>query len=89
VRVYDTVARIGGEEFAVILIGAGEAEGLALAERIRAAVAGAPCGGLEVTVSLGCSGWRPGDAPDELLRRADEALYAAKHAGRNRVAAAA
>lgn len=89
VRRYDMVARVGGEEFTVLLIGIGTEEGAGLAERIRGAIADAPCGGVRVTASIGCAGWRPGDTPEALVKRADEALYAAKAAGRNRVVAAA
>lgn len=88
VRRYDMVARVGGEEFTVLLIGIGVDEGAGLAERIRGGIAGSPCGGVAVTASIGCAGWAPGDTPDELLKRADEALYAAKAAGRNRVVTA-
>jgi diguanylate cyclase (GGDEF)-like protein len=87
VRRYDMVARVGGEEFTVLLIGIGAEEGACLAERIRGAIADSPCGGIPVTASVGVAAWRPGDTPDALLKRADEALYAAKGAGRNRVVA--
>jgi len=56
------------------------------AERMRAEVAAAPTP-VPVTVSIGLATW-DGEAPEELLHRADEALYAAKSAGRDRVAAA-
>lgn len=83
----DTPARIGGEEFAVLLLtdlpGA-----LRAAERIRAAMAGrgdiAPGIG-HVTVSIGVARHLDGEDGATLLRRADEALYRAKNAGRNRV----
>lgn len=89
-RVYDTVARIGGEEFLVIMPGADEAEGLAAAERIREAVArrtaGVEAAACCVTVSAGVAARAPGKAesPGDLLRRADRALYRAKDAGRDR-----
>ena len=97
-RKSDLAARYGGEEFAVLLIGAGLAEGLELAERIRRAMAEqpSPAGGrtLAVTVSVGVAEVRRsqefGEADlDDLLARADAALYAAKAAGRNRVMAEA
>jgi len=89
----DLVARIGGEEFAALLPGAGLAEAIEVAERLRLRVAGAPVvvrGGdaLAVTVSLGCAALGPEDEePVGLLARADARLYAAKGAGRNRVMA--
>ena len=96
VRKSDLAARYGGEEFAVLLIGAGLAEGLELAERIRRAMAEhpSPAAGrtLAVTVSVGVAEARItktfGEADlDDLLARADAAMYAAKAAGRNRVMA--
>lgn len=80
--------RYGGEEFAV-MIDADEAAGLALAERLRAAVANADFDDIRMTVSIGVATWhaRQGSV-DAALSRADEALYAAKAAGRNRVACA-
>src|SRR5215475_13323926 len=84
------VARLGGEEFAVILE-AGMMTALEIAERLRADIAAfvfdTPKGPLTFTSSFGVSEWREGDDLDELLRRADIALYAAKAAGRNRVVA--
>lgn len=84
------VARLGGEEFAVILE-ADMTAALEIAERLRDDIAAfvfdTPKGELTVTSSFGVSEWRDGDDLDELLRRADIALYAAKAAGRNRVVA--
>jgi len=84
------VGRLGGEEFAVILE-ADMAAALEIAERLRADIASyefdTPKGPLAVTCSFGVSEWRDGDNVDEMLRRADIALYAAKAAGRNRVVA--
>lgn len=92
VRGADLAARIGGEEFAAILVGAGPAEARAAAERVRAAVARAPVrlpGGVEIalTVSVGVASLRAegGDDAAALLRRADEALRTAKRSGRDRV----
>jgi two-component system cell cycle response regulator len=94
VRRYDAVGRYGGEEFLMVLPGCELAAGLALAERVRAAI-DAECfqaGDVEIrlTCSLGAAGAIPPEIPhaDDLVRRADAALYRAKHQGRNRVEAA-
>jgi diguanylate cyclase (GGDEF)-like protein len=99
VRGNDLLARVGGEEFAVLAVEAAVAEASQLAERLRAAVeqAGPISVGrtaLAVTVSVGVSVvWpRPGDllkVPERLLAGADDALYRAKRNGRNRVEVAA
>jgi diguanylate cyclase (GGDEF)-like protein len=84
VRSSDTVARLGGEEFAWLLPGAGPDEALAAAERLRRDVAEVPLGNLgRVTISAGAAALRADEGGAGLLRRADEALYAAKRAGRN------
>lgn len=89
-RGYDTVARIGGEEFLVILPGASEAEAMSAAERIRDAVVrrtGAVAGvESPVTASAGVAARLQGEheSAGDLLRRADRALYRAKDAGRDR-----
>lgn len=88
VREMDLVARIGGEEFAILLPSTNLPDGLRVAQRLRAAVADSP---LEIapgqtgklTISIGITPVRPGDHPQLLLRRADQALYTAKRAGRN------
>lgn len=92
VRKIDIVARYGGEEFAIILLNTGAREAHALAERIRKSVEGL-CPIVQgtpqkVTISLGIAVY-PEDARDRqmLIRRADEALYAAKQGGRNRTCA--
>jgi diguanylate cyclase (GGDEF)-like protein len=93
VRVGDTIARYGGEEFVLIAPGADTAEAVAVAERVRAAVAEAsavaPDGGghaVPITVSAGVASLL-GDELDghALFRAADSALLAAKRAGRDRV----
>jgi diguanylate cyclase (GGDEF)-like protein len=89
----DVAARIGGEEFAVLLPGAGMRAALKVAERIRQELAGmallhpAPGCGPQVTVSVGCAQRQPSmAAATNLIAAADSALYAAKRGGRDRVA---
>ncbi|MCW2500451.1 MAG: GGDEF/response regulator receiver domain protein, partial [Frankiales bacterium] len=83
-RDFDTPARYGGEEFAVILPGCGPDEAHDIAERLRLSVSAAPSL-VPITASAGVATYpsHAGDA-DTLVRAADEALYASKHAGRNR-----
>ena len=89
VRASDFVARYGGEEFCVLLPETSLVEGIALAERLRETVAASDIRYLElttrITISAGIAASRAGDGPDDILRRADEALYRAKAGGRNRV----
>jgi diguanylate cyclase (GGDEF)-like protein len=86
----DFAARYGGEEFVVILEDTLLDGALSVAERIRCAVLDeripAPNGGI-LSVSAGIAAREPGESAAELLGRADAALYDAKNAGRNRVAA--
>ena len=88
-RPYDTVSRYGGEEFAVVLSGTDVQAAKERAEDIRAAIERAPISGVEATIttSIGVAPYR-GGSPMELLRAADDALYEAKRAGRNRVGVA-
>jgi|GEM_PF-1788773 len=86
-RAEDLPGRLGGDEFSVLLPGIELGGGGGLAERARAAVRS--CEALKqrgVTVSGGVVQWSPGQLPDDLLRRADEALYAAKRVGGDAVA---
>jgi diguanylate cyclase (GGDEF)-like protein len=84
-RAFDSVYRLGGEEFAVLLAGGGIGEAARVAERIWDAVQSAPIDGLPVTVSCGIAVSAPNEAFDfeAVLARADDALYLAKHGGRN------
>jgi two-component system cell cycle response regulator len=86
------VGRLGGEEFALVLEGRTLAEALdcaeALRERLSRIEINGSAGLVTLTCSFGVSEWEPGDTIDQLLKRADIALYAAKVRGRNRVVAA-
>jgi diguanylate cyclase (GGDEF)-like protein len=89
-RFGELVARIGGEEFAWMLPETSLADATRAAERARAGIAGSPApGGLRVTLSAGAAELEPGIDAAALCRRADEALYRAKAAGRDRVVGAA
>jgi diguanylate cyclase (GGDEF)-like protein/PAS domain S-box-containing protein len=89
-RAVDTVARWGGEEFAAIIANVREEELLTVAEKLRVMVetsglresSSAP---VRVTISVGGAMARPNEPAGELMRRADDMLYAAKRSGRNRV----
>lgn len=87
-----TVGRIGGEEFAVLLPDTDGVGALNAAERLLGAIGNAsvpgPAGPVRFTASIGIGGIAPDDHEfGQILQRSDRALYAAKHAGRNRVAA--
>jgi two-component system, cell cycle response regulator len=88
VRGGDELARWGGDEFVAILPGTDKAGALRAAERLRAEVSATPIAiaehELAVTISVGWAHWA-GDTPDDLLARADRALYRAKDAGRDQV----
>ena len=92
VKSEDITCRYGGEEFAIILPRAPKKKAFEIAERIRESVfskelvkrsTGENLG--RITISIGISNLRPGDTASDLIARADEALYAAKDAGRNMV----
>jgi diguanylate cyclase (GGDEF)-like protein len=89
-RRHEFVARLGGEEFAVIAVDSTAAEAAALAERLRARVlAETTAGGIPVTVSCGVASLHDhGASVDRLLVAADGALYEAKRSGRDRVGVA-
>jgi diguanylate cyclase (GGDEF)-like protein/PAS domain S-box-containing protein len=79
-RVTDFIARYGGDEFLVLLPDCPRERALAVVERLRAAT---PC---DQTVSAGLTFWHEGLSAEEMVARADEVLYDAKRAGRDRVA---
>lgn len=91
-RTMDTMARYGGEEFVLVLPETDQAHATQLAERMLEALRSSEVQvdqrGLRVTASFGVAALRADDnEPEQLLRRADAALYAAKAAGRNQVTA--
>jgi two-component system, cell cycle response regulator len=83
------IGRLGGEEFAMLLKDRSLADGAELAEELRLRIAAlrfdTDKGRMTLTCSFGVSERKPGDSIDDLLKRADVALYAAKTSGRNRV----
>jgi len=89
----DFVGRLGGEEFVVLLAAAEEETTRRAAESARAAIAATrvatPNGEIAVTASIGYTPLVVGDSVSAALERADEALYAAKRAGRNQIASSA
>lgn len=91
-RNVDMVFRFGGEEFLVLLSNTSGSSAAQVGERLRRAVEelnlvidGKP---LPLSISLGCASLNAGESVDDLLRRADNALYEAKREGRNRLACA-
>ena len=92
-RLNDVLGRYGGEEFCIVLPGLDDETTARVAERMRGAIeakAGSSVrtiAGLAVTASFGVASWRPGmpHTPAQLVDRADQALVAAKQAGRDRV----
>jgi diguanylate cyclase (GGDEF)-like protein len=85
-RRIDTLARWGGEEFSVLLPQTSGADAYLVAEKIRQSLEQVEFGQVgRVTASFGVAMYQPGESNAELLGRADNALYRAKHAGRNRV----
>lgn len=86
IRESDSLARWGGEEFIVLAPSSRLSEAVEVAEKLREAVSGAPfAGGETITASIGVAEHLPGERFDTWVRRADAALYQAKHNGRNRV----
>jgi diguanylate cyclase (GGDEF)-like protein len=88
----DLIGRIGGEEFAILLVNTRAQDAVEVVERIRRDIAAMPVEGagmIEMTASFGVTGLRPGDISlAALLSRADRALYRSKLDGRNRVTSA-
>ena len=78
----DTILRFGGEEFLVVLPECDTADATEIVERLRAATPD------EQTCSAGLAMWRPGESVDDLVGRADKALYEAKENGRDRLVSA-
>lgn len=93
VRGIDLACRFGGEEFVVVMPDTDMSFAYMVAERLRQSIADAPfnvstlSAQLPVTISVGVASSQSGDTPDQLLKRADQALYRAKRDGRNRVSA--
>ncbi len=94
VRGNDLVARIGGEEFAVILPETPLIGAVTVGENVRTSIASLKLerkGKTEkletITVSIGAAQYQPGESLENFVNRADQALYSAKNAGRNRVTA--
>ncbi|AZV24507.1 hypothetical protein CT157_00305 [Pseudomonas syringae] len=85
----DFIARFGGEEFVLLLPATPPAVGAKLLESLRASIEACPFHfkgeRVTITVSMGLAAFRPGEHSDLVLKRADQALYRAKNAGRNRV----
>ena len=86
-RATDIVTRFGGEEFVVLMPDTDLKNATNVSERIREALAACAIEPLPkpVTASFGVAELTPGEPGSALLRRADAALYQAKHSGRNRV----
>lgn len=85
-RSTDFVARWGGEEFLVLLPDSSSRAAAKVAERMRAEVESADQPEMAgMTISMGVAEWKRGDSVEDVMARADAALYAAKTAGRNRV----
>jgi two-component system cell cycle response regulator len=93
VRSVDLIGRLGGEEFIIVMPETSLGGAVVVADRLRAAIAHEPFvlrdsgEPLVVTISIGVAAAGRGEELERVLKRADDALYAAKHAGRNRVIA--
>ncbi|MFH1058104.1 MAG: GGDEF domain-containing protein [Pseudomonadota bacterium] len=92
-RSNDVLFRYAGDEFVIVLIRAGLEDAKAVAERVRLAAEAIRftwrgSNELRITISMGLAQARPGDTPESLFERADQALLQAKRAGRNQVVTA-
>jgi len=91
-RARDFIARFGGEEFVLLLPQTSPATAAQVAEALRAAIEACPFHfkgeRVVITTSIGLSAFRSGERGDQVLKRADAALYRAKDQGRNRVLSA-
>lgn len=89
VRKTDLPCRVGGDEFIILLADLNEAAAKMRAETLRAAIGVMPHPGndqgIRITSTMGGTLFRAGETAEQLMKRADEALYAAKRAGRNRL----
>jgi diguanylate cyclase (GGDEF)-like protein len=83
-RVSDTIARFGGDEFVVILPETNRRRALAIAERIRKAVSNRTFGSARLSVSIGVSAYRPGLTPEQLLDEADQDMYRRKNSSKGK-----
>ena len=92
-RMYDSLGRVGGEEFLVVIPGAQGKDACAIGERIRSVIGDKDIlvngSSIRVTISQGLVTWDGNMSLDELVAKADQALYRAKENGRNRVEKAA
>lgn len=90
-RSTDFIARFGGEEFVLLMPATTPAVGAKLLETLRASIEACPFHfkgeRVTITISMGMTAFRSGEHSDLVLKRADQALYRAKNAGRNRVEA--
>jgi diguanylate cyclase len=86
----DFIARFGGEEFVLLMPDTVPTAGAKLLEKLRASIEACPFHfkgePVTITISMGLTAFKPGEHSDLVLKRADQALYRAKHAGRNQVA---
>jgi diguanylate cyclase (GGDEF)-like protein len=89
VRATDSLCRYGGEEFLVLLPFTDQDGAVVMGERLRSAVSAAPVvidqQSITVTISIGVATFKTGESLEALISRADQMLYSAKSAGRNRL----
>lgn len=85
IRPYDTFARVGGEEFVVILDDIKNGASMQIAERIRKTIAARSKNGYNITVSIGVANYEKGDSADILYKKADDAMYHSKESGKDNV----